>query len=58
MSAISPMGFNDKPKFIIIVAEKREIYQPKSNFELSDKIKNFMFLRTLVMISKVSYTST
>jgi hypothetical protein len=24
MSAISPIGFNDKPKFIIVMAKKRE----------------------------------
>jgi hypothetical protein len=51
------MGFNDKPEFIIIMAEKREISQQRSNFELNDEINNSMFLRTLVMIIRVGYTS-
>lgn len=58
MSAISPVGFNDKVEFIVIVAEKREICQLKSNFESSDEIKIYTFLRTLATISRVSYTST
>jgi hypothetical protein len=56
MSAISPLGFNNKLEFIIM-AKKGEICQLRSNFELSNEIKTSTFLRTLAMISRVSYTS-
>ena len=57
MSAISLVCFNDKLEFIVVVVEKREICQQRYNFELSDEINTSTFLRTLVMVSRVGYTS-
>jgi hypothetical protein len=58
MSAISLVGFNSKLVFIIVVAEKREISQQRSNSELSYEIKNSTFLRLSDTIVRVGYTST
>jgi hypothetical protein len=58
MSAISLVGFNGKLMFIVVMAEKREISQQRSNSELSDEIKNSTFLRLSDTIVRVSYTST
>jgi hypothetical protein len=58
MSVISPMAYNDKPEFIVVVVERLEMSPKRSNFDLSGVIKFTAYLRTLVGILRVSYTST
>jgi hypothetical protein len=58
MSAISPVAYNDKPEFIVVVAKRLEICLKRYNFDLSGAIKFGMYSRIMGGISRVSYTST
>jgi hypothetical protein len=58
MSVISPILFNNKPEFIIIVAERLKICLKRYNFGLSGVIKFGTYLRILGGILRVGYTST
>jgi hypothetical protein len=58
MSAFSPLLFNNKPKFIIIVVERLKICFKRYNFGLSGVIKFGTYLYILDRILRVGYTST
>jgi hypothetical protein len=57
MSATSLVPYNNKPKFIIIIAKRLEICLRRYNFDLNSIIKFDIYLPVLARISRVSYTS-